>query len=227
MDPEDCYQRFCAESGYQSPVAMMAQQASGSRPLPLLPVGTVAAEIAHSRFAAPPARSRFMAPVSLGAVTSAAALLALMAGLSYGAWALLQDIQRVGFAPIPEAPAVVARAPLIAAPEIESGALPLPDARAYQDGGILAAVAPPAQLRPIEVLRRDGPISAIDPRTAGVFGREAVGGPDEEAFRVTDIEPAYRSAPGASRWDGRMAGGTTRSLRSLCARPRRCPSPKR
>ena len=58
MDPEDCYQRFCAESGYQSPVAMMAQQASGSRPLPLLPVGTVAAEIAHSRFAAPPARSR-------------------------------------------------------------------------------------------------------------------------------------------------------------------------
>jgi hypothetical protein len=206
MDPEDCYQRFCAESGYQSPVAMMAQQVSGSRPLPLLPVGTVAAEIAHSRFAAPPARSRFMAPVSLGAVTSAAALLALMAGLSYGAWALLQDIQRVGFAPIPEAPAVVARAPLIAAPEIESGALPLPDARAYQDGGILAAVAAPAQLQPIEVLRRDGPISAIDPRTAGVFGREFVGGPEDEALRVAGIEPAYRSAPGREPM-GRTDGG--------------------
>src|SRR5690606_18755374 len=102
MDPDDCYQRFCSESGYQSPVAMMAQQdiRSGTA-LPLLPVGVVGAEIAYSRFATPPARSRFMAPVSLGAVTSAAALLALMGGLGYGGYALLQDIQRVGFAPIP------------------------------------------------------------------------------------------------------------------------------
>jgi hypothetical protein len=224
MDPEDCYQRFCAESGYQSPVAMMAQQAAGSRrsPLPLLPVGTVAAEIAHSRFAAPPARSRFMAPVSLGAVTSAAALLALMAGLSYGAWALLQDIQRVGFAPIPEAPAVVAQAPLIAAPEVEPGALPLPDARVYQDGGILAAAVIPAQLQPIEALRRDGPISAIDPRTAGVFGREAVGGQDREAFGVAGIGPAYRSAPGREPMgqadDGgadRMASPTVREAEAM------------
>ncbi|HET7410539.1 MAG TPA: helix-turn-helix domain-containing protein, partial [Paracoccaceae bacterium] len=133
MDPEDCYQRFCGESGYQSPVAMMAQQRAGSgATLPLLPVGVVGAEIAHSRFAAPLARSRFMAPVSLGAVTSTVALLALMAGLAYGGYALLQDIQRVGFAPIPQAPAVVAQAPLIAVPQVESGILPLPEASAYQ-----------------------------------------------------------------------------------------------
>lgn len=170
MDPEDCFRRFCEESGYQSPAAILAQQRSGpGAKLPLLPVGAVGAEIAHSRFATPPARSRFMAPVSLGAITSAAALLALMAGLAYGGYALLQDIQRVGFAPLPQAPAVVAQAPLIAKPQVESGFLPLPEARDYHDGGILAAMASPAPLQSIAALRRDGPISAIDPRIAGVF----------------------------------------------------------
>lgn len=174
MDPDDCYRRFCAESGYQSPASMMAKNAGAGGTLPLLPAGAVGAEIANSRFAAPPSRGRFMAPVSLGALTSTAALLALIAGLSYGGWALLQDIQRVGFAPIPAAPAVVAEAPLITAPAVEAGALPLPDPRDYQDGGILAAVAAPAPLQPIEALRRDGPISAIDPRTSGVFASETI-----------------------------------------------------
>src|SRR5690606_25183801 len=188
---DDCYQRFCSESGYQSPVAMMAQQdiRSGAS-LPLLPVGVVGAEIAYSRFATPPARSRFMAPVSLGAVTSAAALLALMGGLGYGGYALLQDIQRVGFAPIPEAPAVVAEAPLITTPDVESGILPLPDARDYQDGGILAAMAAPAPLQSIQTLRRDGPISAIDPRTAGVFAAAIAPETEEQSQAATQIDSA-------------------------------------
>lgn len=190
MDADDCYQRFCAESGYRSPMTMMlAEREAGPArtALPLLPGRSAGPDIACSRFAAPPARSRFMAPVSLGAVTSTAALLALMAGLSYGGYALLQDIQRVGFAPIPEAPVVVAEAPPLTEPRLESGDIPLPDARDYQDGGILAAVAP-TPLQPIEALRRDGPISAIDPRTAGVFPPEIV--EPEEATEVARIDSA-------------------------------------
>lgn len=195
MDPEDAYQRFCRESGYQSPAAMMAQEDAARRraPLPLLPAAAVGAEIANSRFAAPPVRSRFMAPVSLGAITSTAALLGLMAGLTYGGWALLQDIQRVGFAPIPQAPAIVAQAPLIAAPAVEPGASSLADAGDYQDGGIFAAVVAPEPLEPIEALRRDGPISAIDPRTAGVFAPGPVG-EEPAVVPVDSADDAIRHA---------------------------------
>ena len=212
MDADDCYQRFCAESGYQSPMTMMlAEREAGPArtALPLLPGRSAGSDIACSRFAAPPARSRFMAPVSLGAVTSTAALLALMAGLSYGGYALLQDIQRVGFAPIPEAPVVVAEAPLMTAPERGAGDIPLPDPRDYQDGGILAAVAP-APMQPIEALRRDGPISAIDPRTAGVFAPEIVEPEVTEVARIDSADDAIqaaelagaRSGPGAPSGPG-------------------------
>ena len=167
MDPEDCYQRFCHESGFQSPAALILGGGAAST-LGQSPAKGFGAELARSRFAAPPMRNRFQARVSLGALTSTAALLALIAGLSYGGYALLQDIQRVGFAPIPEAPAVVAEAPLIAAPAIDD-TIALPDASDYQGGGIFAAVAMPVQLQPLEQLRRDGPISAINPQTAGLF----------------------------------------------------------
>ena len=45
-----------------------------------------------------------------------------------------------------------------------------PQASDYQGGGALAMRAP-AQLPPIEDMRRDGPISAINPETAGLFAK--------------------------------------------------------
>ena len=192
MDPEDCYQRFCQESGFQSPTTMMLGSggAFGRRQETGKGFG---AELARSRFAVPPMRDRFQARVSLGALTSTAALLALIAGLSYGGYALLQDIQRVGFAPIPEAPAVVAEAPLIAAPAVDD-TIALPDVSDYQGGGIFAAVAMPVQLQPVERLRRDGPISAINPQTAGIFAPEP-----EESRAPRAPEPRIDSADDAIR----------------------------
>lgn len=208
MDADDCYRRFCTESGYQSPGAAIAAEAARTGgALRRLPIGGSDAGIARSRFAAPPARGRYMAPVSLGAVTSTLALLALMAGLGYGGYALLQDIQRVGFAPIPQAPAVVARAPLIAAPQVEADLLPLPEASAYQEGGLLAAMASPPPLAPIGALGHDGPISAIDPQTAGVFAPRPQPEPEptalahidsaNDAIRVARLDRQQRGAAGA------------------------------
>ncbi len=134
-------------------------------------VSAVGAEISKSRFAAPPATNRFRARVSLGALTSTAALVALIAGLGYGGYALLQDIQRVGIAPLPEAPNVVADAPQIEVPDIDLQALQKPQAGDYRGGGALASIVAPTQLSQLEELRRDGPISAINPETAGMFAR--------------------------------------------------------
>jgi hypothetical protein len=210
MDAEDCYQRFCQESGFQSPATQMlgAARGGGAGRAQASPARGFGAELARSRFAAPPMRNRFQARVSLGALTSTAALLALVAGLGYGGYALLQDIQRVGFAPIPEAPTVMAEAPLINMP-VHDETIALPDASDYQGGGIFAAVAMPVQLQPIEELRRDGPISAIDPRTAGLFvpePREERGG-NGAAPRIDSADDAIRLAELAETGEAAMPAG--------------------
>ncbi|MEM8959531.1 MAG: RodZ domain-containing protein [Pseudomonadota bacterium] len=175
MDTEDCYQRFCQESGYQSPAAMMSTSGDGSGfgtlSRPAINSG-VGAEIAQSRFAAPPMQTRFSARISLGALTSSLALVALIAGLSYGAYSLLQDLQRIGIAPAIDAPAVVADAPEIARPDADQRSFARPVPSDYEGGGVLAALRPQAELPQIAVLRRDGPISAIDPTEAGMFARQ-------------------------------------------------------
>ncbi len=154
-------------------------------------------------------RNRFQARVSLGALTSTAALFMLIAGLGYGGYALLQDIQRVGFAPIPEAPTVMAEAPLITTP-VTDETIALPEASDYQGGGIFAAVAMPVPLQSLDELRRDGPISAIDPQTVGVFVSDRHGPPAapgaspiidsaDDAIRLAEFAQSAESAAPAEQ----------------------------
>ncbi|MEE8454645.1 MAG: RodZ domain-containing protein [Limibaculum sp.] len=173
LDRDDCYRRFCAESGFRSPVAALggfeqpAQSGGGLHNI-VAARAALGSGLTQSRFAVRSAPARLSARINLGGLTSALAMLGLIAGLGYGGYALLQDIQRVGFAPLPEAPEVVSEAPLISAPLVEGGLLRRPDANAYQGDGVLAAIAP-AELPPPVLPARDGPISAIDPATSGLF----------------------------------------------------------
>jgi hypothetical protein len=173
LDREDCYRRFCVESGFRSPVSALGglegSAQSGGAVHDIVTAGaTLGSGLTQSRFAVKSAPARLSARISLGGLTSALAMLGLIAGLGYGGYALLQDIQRIGFAPLPEAPEVVAEAPLISAPLVDGALLRRPDANAYQGDGVLAATAPAEMLPPV-LPARDGPISAIDPATSGLF----------------------------------------------------------
>ena len=173
LNPDDCYRRFCAESGFRSPVSSFvgfeqpARSGGGLQDI-VTASAALGSGLTQSRFAVRSAPTHLRARISLGGLTSMVAMLGLVAGLGYGGYALLQDIQRVGFAPLPEAPDVVAEVPLITAPSVEHGLLRRPDADAYQGNGALAATVP-AELLPPTLPARDGPISAIDPATSGVF----------------------------------------------------------
>lgn len=183
MDPEESYRRFCAESGYHSPATSLGgfkdtrQRKAGTERRGLAGArefatqGVVAGtDLVRSRFAIRPAPSRLGTRVNFGALLSAVALLALSSGLGYGGYALLKEIQKVGVAPLPQAPEIVAEAPLIAPPPVEDGIVMPPGASAYDTGGALAAVIVPDAPPPLGA-RRDGPIAAIDPATAGLFAR--------------------------------------------------------
>ena len=211
LDRDDCYRRFCAESGFRSPVSALGglEQPAQSGGLHNIVAARAAlgSGLTQSRFAVRSAPARLSARISLGGLTSALAMLGLIAGLGYGGYALLQDIQRVGFAPLPEAPEVVSEAPLISAPLVEGGLLRRPDANAYQGDGVLAAIAP-AELPPPVLPARDGPISAIDPATSGLFrdrdpalsngaatAEAELSAEDEAIFAaVADAEPVLAAA---------------------------------
>ena len=184
MDVETCYARFCQESGFKSPVAMMATEGLGrSTGLGADPLNSSAgAQIGLSRFAAPPIPRGLSMRVSLGGLVSSTVLMMILAGLSYGGYALLQDIQRVGFAPLVEAPEVVADAPDISVPASDPN-FTRPEAADYAEDGALAGVTVPAYLPDLKYPRRDGPISAIDPATYGVFAR-----PETQVALRTGVE---------------------------------------
>jgi len=186
MDPDEVHARFCEASGFVPPNARLAGRATatGATSTPKAQPSWTASPLEQSRFANRSGRARFAPSVSLGALVSTAALLAVIAGVGYGGYTLVQNIQRVGFEPLPQAPEVVAQAPIISEPKVDLAA-PRPAADAYAANGALARTLGAADAPLLSL--RDGPISSIDPAHYGAFAA-AVPSPrvDEPAQRPID-----------------------------------------
>lgn len=121
------------------------------------------AEFAVSHVAAPSAPARRGRRISLGALTSVLTLAGLIAGLGYGAHALLLDLQRVGFAPLTTAPTTFSTAPLFRAPALDRTEASEANLGANEWYGFQLAATQAGRSA------RDGPISGIDPAITGHF----------------------------------------------------------
>ena len=176
MDPDWAYARFCEEAGFTRTDGLTAaaggRPSAAERPLPKVGAGAHVARdpFGPGRFA--PRSEGWFDRLDPGALGSVAVLTALIAGLGYGGWSVLQEVQRVRVAPVDSPPGVLAeldplagvRAPLDLEDPVFAGpgiAAPTPDAfdRLYR---------PPALDVPVMVAR-DGPIAAIDPRAEGAL----------------------------------------------------------
>jgi cytoskeletal protein RodZ len=171
LDPEWAFRTFCEESGFSVAHGMSAE-ASGTRPVKVQPS---AKHVARDPFTDPnvsyiPRGQKKLASIEPGAIGSMAVLVALIAGIGYGGWAVLQEVQKVRFTPVDQTPQVLSDLDPIATP-------PAP---AESDTTVAAAEAPPTMealdrlYRPealdVPVLvARDGPISTLDPRSVGAL----------------------------------------------------------
>lgn len=165
MDPDWAFETFSRESGFATAHGM-SPSASSVKPSreERLAAGGLGKDIFISS-ATPfiPAGDRLFSTVEPKAVGSMLVLVALLGGLGFGGWSVLQEVQRVQFAPVEEAPTVVAEIDPLAGgsrPEAPIASevatiLPSPEAldRLYQPQALDVPV----------MVARDGPIVGLSP----------------------------------------------------------------
>jgi hypothetical protein len=171
MEPEWTFARFCDETGFRGVhggTSRPAPARSAPQPVPRRVDPNDVMRRAPMMLA--PEREPFLSRLEPGALGSIAVLLVLAAGIGYGAWAILQDIQRLSIAPVDEAPATLAQLdPLAGAAEGGFGAAP---------GGFDIAVPTaeeagrslrPAPLETPQLAPRDEALASLDPDEVGTL----------------------------------------------------------
>lgn len=174
LPPDRIYKRFCEESGFEGVnAALKGRSARKKGHATVAGAGLMAGADLTPRFGGLVTRKResFFNTVSPSGIASVLVLALLIAGIGYGGWVVLQDIQRVEFAPVDQDPALSDEMPQIAAP----GAGVTPPVAGESDGAIptrrsiLEQLYRPQDLELPKVALRDGPISEIDPDRSGLF----------------------------------------------------------
>ena len=179
MEPEHAFARFCTESGFAvahgmsaaaSTASMVAQRARTQ--------GVIGGDpFANQNASFVPRVESAFSRIEPGAVGSVTVLVALLVGLGYGGWSMLQEVQRVQLAPVNEAPAVVAEIDPLGNIDGQATSLRSAPAGLTDASDIAGFSADPLELYRSDALEvpvmtaRDGPISAINPRLTGVMAQ--------------------------------------------------------
>ena len=181
MEPDAAFERFCREANFQVAHGMSA---AASNPAVMAARSRAALDENRDPFSNPnasyiPRVESAFSRIQPGAIGSIAVLVALIAGLGYGGWSVLQEVQRVQLAPVNEAPSVVAEldplgnvsgdAPLVRSAPADATASAANDTDATPADGNGASADRyyrPLALDVPVMTARDGPIAAIRPDAA-------------------------------------------------------------
>lgn len=173
LDPDKAFEDFCRESGFEVAHGM-SEKASGRRgaqPAIATGMGGLQADAftrPNTPFA-PQQAAGLLQNIELRAIGSSLVLLGLVAGIGWGGYSVLKEIQQVQMAPVDQAPVVLAELD-----PLEGAAV---NAEAAEDNAALDALdrlyRPQALDVPVMVAR-DAPISTLDPNDFGSFAAPAM-----------------------------------------------------
>jgi cytoskeletal protein RodZ len=189
LDPDAVYTRFCAESGFAGPGAA----APGAKAARAVRPATAPGPDFRMAFplAEPPRRG--LAFLQAPAIGSLLVLAGLAGGLGYAGWTVLENIQRVQFAPVEEAPAALAAAAAPAQVEAPEPVTIEPELTELARPVAATALAELYRRQELEVpilAPRDGPIAAIDPDRAGLLAAAPSSAAARPAVPQSGAEPA-------------------------------------
>ena len=178
LDGDKAYKQFCVETGFDAQAVDVTDRETPSqkqREQRILP--GVAANDPNVTTKTPmtlPAQSWYE-KISFSAIGSIIVLFTLVTGLGYGGWLVLQEVQRVQFAPINETPGVASNISVLSDGTNgidEKPVLEQQVASAETSAGAslsLDQLYRPQELDVPSIISRDGPIATIDPSTQGAL----------------------------------------------------------
>lgn len=178
LDPEWAFKTFCEEGSFEVAHGMSPDAKVRSDRAPGVKKSKASAQKpAHLRdpFTEPsvsylPKGEAALSKIEPRAIASIAVLLTLLAGIGYGGWAVLQEVQKVRLTPVDQTPEVLAEldplADAIRPEPLEEADVAGLDAPVTDRFGRLSR--PEALDIPV-LVARDGPIAAIDPDTVGAL----------------------------------------------------------
>jgi hypothetical protein len=233
MNPDDAYAAFCAESGFATAHGMSAKASS----LKGKSYDPSAAHMGKDIFAASatpfiPAGEAMLSGIEPRAVGSVLVLVTLIAGLGFGGWTVLQEVQKVQFAPVEQTPVVVSDLdPLAGATNAIEPSDMVAGFQAPSSEALDRLYRPQALDVPV-LVARDAPISTLTPGNIGALVPDVVTSdapvlaaadmrsPLPPAIQVSEepipelqlvaVRPAWvrvRSADGTIIFEGVMAPG--------------------
>lgn len=176
MDPDKAFDSFCNESGFSVAHGMSADASVINKPTREERLNRQPEHDIFSRPATPfaPSGDGFLSRIEPAAIASTLVLVALIAGIGFGGWSVLKEVQRVQVSPVDQTPVVLSdldplQANVPTTPSLEGGvATPtaLTDAPRVE---ALDRLYRPAALDVPVLVARDAPIASLDPRTSGLF----------------------------------------------------------
>ncbi len=171
LDPEWAFERFCTESGFAGVEGLSAGTSNKPKAATASAAIRKPGEDLIVKPVAPyaPVGEGLFSRIEPGAIGSISVMVALIGIIGYGGWTVLQEIQRVDFAPIEQAPGIVADVD-----NLQTG--PAPDDFADASTGLVAPSTDaldrlyrPQALEAPVLTARDGPIASLDPNSGGTL----------------------------------------------------------
>lgn len=197
MDPDEAFDTFCEESGFSvahgmSDAASVIKKSKQS----VRSEGLANADM-FNRPNTPfiPESEGFFSRIEPGAVGSLLVLIAVIAGIGFGGYTVLQEVQRVQVAPAEQTPVVLSDLDPLdgvlgqVADEVDQNGLPS-DVETARNEALERLYRPDALELPV-LVARDAPISTLDPDQIGNFIPPSAPEPEtlsEKLFAQTDQE---------------------------------------
>jgi hypothetical protein len=193
MDPDHAFDAFCEESGFATAHGMSAE-ASSLKGKTFDPSSATIGKDIFSGSATPfvPAGDAVFSGIEPRAIGSVLVLVALIAGLGFGGWTVLQEVQKVQFAPVEQAPVVVSDLdPLAGAANAVQPVDALSGFEAPSTEALDRLYRPQALDVPV-LVARDAPISTLNRDTIGALVPQVTvsGSPATELAALDMPQPA-------------------------------------